>query len=46
MDQRDICVSVFRNGVPSKAEYTAKWATLINRLLSASRVLNSREEKL
>ena len=33
MDHRDICVSVFQNGVPCREEYTAKWVALINRLL-------------
>ena len=46
MDKRDVCVSIFQNGVPCKEEYTAKWAALINRLLKDSRVLAVKEEKV
>ena len=45
MDHRDICVSVFQNGIPCREEYTAKWAALINRLLKDQHAFASKGEK-
>ena len=45
MDDRDVCVSVFKNAKPCRTEYTAIWVTLVNRWLKDPRALASAEER-
>ena len=37
MDNREMCVSVFKNGNLTKEEYTAVWVALIDRLSRSGR---------